>query len=498
MAPRRVEPTNPSGPAGGSATGTPADTSAVGAGAAIGGQAGVTYPGIPTGVPDEQASRWLQDRINELTNALPQLEQDVDNAGILLDNANQALAEVRANPEPEAEAAAKKAYAEAQRAVQASAKRVRDARAAQNRYLQQQEQVLNRIAKREARNDPQALQEQQLRVQELQAQIKQNEAAQALTEKRLEWEQRKFEDENSPARIKAATDLAAAQTAAQQAATAYDQARAEAYPAESAANVGANEASANANNAQANQIQALIDAGMPEAQAKAMFASANANEAQARASDLAGQVSAEDLRQKQLGELGVYAEQLDGQVKAGVLTRLQAREALQAAVDKATTGATPYERQQQTAANSLAFARDAMQAGTLVNMGQPYATGAEPGGAYSQMSENLGYGPYSQPLNPTPLPKAIANIGADVNAPYTASQLGVPPTNAQAGQQMASGDPRAVQGMGEAAIDWSALTFQQAKALLRGSGGASTPQVPPQTSVPVMHGGGSVPGPMGV
>jgi hypothetical protein len=134
-----------------------------------------------------------------------------------------------------------------------------------------------------------------------------------------------------------------------------------------------------------------------------------------------------------------------------------------------------------------------MRQGTLVNMGQPYATGAAPGEAYDQMSQALGFGSYSQTLNPTPLPRAIQNIGADVSTPYSAGQLGMPAQTPQAG-----GDPRAIRAAGEAAIDWSALTWQQAKTLLRGGGGATTPQVPPQTSVPVVSGGGPVPGPMGV
>jgi hypothetical protein len=463
----------------------------VGAGAAIGGQAGVTYPGIPTGAPDEEAAKFLQDRINEIQNALPTLETDVDNAYIQLDNAQDALNVALANPDPDAEAAARKAVAEARAAIPRANKRVNEARAAQGRYLQQQDQVLRRIEKREARNDPATLQEQQLRVAAAQAQIAENNAQIALANARLQAE---FNPESVEAKnelTRAQSELTRAQVGAQQASTAYDNARAAAYPAESAANVGATTASAAANQAQAAQIQALIAAGMPAAQAAQTVA-------QGRASNAAAAVSEEELRQKQIGELAVLQEQLDKQVLAGTLSRAAARDALQAAVDKLRTGATPYERQQQTAQSSLAFARDAMQAGTLVNMGQPYATGAEPGGAYSRMSEQLGFGPYSQTLNPTPLPKAIQNIGADVNTPYTAAQLGGAPQTLQAGQQMAGGDPRAIQAAGEAAIDWSALTFQQAKALLRGGGGAPTPQVPPQTSVPVMHGGGSVPGPMGV
>jgi hypothetical protein len=55
-------------------------------------------------------------------------------------------------------------------------------------------------------------------------------------------------------------------------------------------------------------------------------------------------------------------------------------------------------------------------------------------------------------------------------------------------QNGAGNVPPAVASVGQAAIDWSSLTWQQAKALLRSTQGAPSPQTPPQTTVPVVGG----------
>ncbi len=466
-------------------------------------QAGATDPGgagapaavtpadqPPTGVDDNRLAAWL----NEHAMAMDKTIADLQTA---YDTAQAALVTAQASGDPEALRAATAAITSAGRAVQ-------NAQQQQARYLAQLQPVQARLDKADARNDPQAQEERKQRLAALQAQIDANAAAQALSKAQLA----KAID---PTSVAADNALKSAQTAADNAGAAASKANADWTNAriqagEPAVDVAGKVQDTEESKARTAQIQALIDAGMPAAQAALVVA-------QGTATDIAGQVSAEDLHQKQLGELGTLQEQLQKQVDAGTLKASDARDILQAAVDKLRTGATPYERQQQTAANSLAVARDAMQQGTLVNMGQPYATGAEPGGAYSQMSENLGYGPYSQPLNPTPLPRALASLGGDVNAPYTAGQLGLPaqgtpgggPTSADsftfspAVQNGPGNVPPAVASVGQAAIDWSALTFQQAKALLRGQGGAVTPQVPPQATVPVVgHGAGRAPGPAGV
>jgi hypothetical protein len=437
----------------------------------------------PQGADDATLSKWLYDMAMKLGPRITQAQLLQDQAALALAQAQAAQA---SGGDPQTTVTALAALQKAQQNTAALIDQ-------QKGYFAQLQPVQARLDKADARNDPQAQEERKQRLAALQAQIDANAAARKLSEAQLA----KAMDPQNAALDRAYTqsqiDANTAQIAANTANTDWTNARIAAG--EPQAGVDATRAGTDRTRAETDQINALIAAGMPEAQAKLVVA-------QARASDIAGNVSEEDLHQKQIGELGTLREQLQKQVDAGSLSASDARDILQAAVDKLRTGATPYDRQQQTAANSLAVARDAMQQGTLVNMGQPYATGAEPGGAYSQMSENLGYGPYSQPLNPTPLPRAIQSLGGDVTTPYTAGQLGLPaqgtpgggPTSADsftmspAVQNGAGNVPPAVASVGQAAIDWSSLTWQQAKALLRSTQGAPSPQTPPQTTVPVVGG----------
>ncbi len=441
-------------------------------GGALGGAVGTsspgsTYPVVPDQGNDQAQYDALQKQIDAIDNNLGALDQDYDNALIEFDNAQTAVTNAQQAADPQGVKDANTAVANARSKAQLAQRRAEQARVAQNRYLTQQNRVADRIAKTQAQNDPQAQAEHEQRMAAAQAQIDANKATTDLANARLN-------KEFDPKSVDADNALKTAQTTAQTANAAYDQARAAAYPAESAASVGASNASAAANNAQAAQIQALIAAGMPAAQAAAEVA-------QGEASRAATAVSAEDLHQKQIGELGTLREQLDKGVQAWTQSKGatgtspdDARRIYQTAVDKAATGATPYDRQNQTAANRLAFARDAMQNGGLVNTNQTTAVGGEPGGVYQQLDAAMGQPIGNYSLQGTmPIPAAIGSLGADVSQPYTAQQLGMP-TSADAFSMDPSvsagaaptantgGVPPAVSSLGtRAPNDWRGLDGKQ-------------------------------------
>lgn len=451
---------NATPPRGGQQPAQPPDTNtAIGAGAAIGGQAGTqTYANPPSGLPDQQMLQWFLDQSNAIDAQMPALETDYDNAGIEYDNLQAKYQDAAAVPDTVAMQTLGPLIAQARAKMALAQRRVEQARAAQNRYLTQYQQTADRVAKAQAQQAPISPADQaQLdqRTQEFQAQIANNNAQIALGQARLAQEQHQFDAQNSPERIAADTAMKQAQARADRANAAYTQAKAATVAAESAAGVANTNAQTANTNANANLTNAQVAAGLPGSEAQKNQAAANASNSEVA-------VNQQKLAQATQGDAAYLHNQLTQWIAAAPDDREAARReaAAQADWDAFNSGGSALQWQGQINQAAGTLADNMARAGMLTS-----GAGLDPSGAISKALAGVGIQWQDTTRGGTPLPQWAQQIGLNLRMPtYPLGDRGASAPWAQnLAQGVASGQPAVVNGDG--------MSDAQIQALLHGTGG---------------------------
>lgn len=195
--------------------------------------------------------------------------------------------------------------------------------------------------------------------------------------------------------------------------------------------------------------------------------------AQAKASEAEAALRKEELRQKQLGELGAFIDSLATAQKAGLIDRATSERLVAAKEQELLTGGTTFDRQKQAEDSIRLLANDALQSGNAVRPDQQYMVGGNPGGDIQQALGGLGIRYTPEMLKPASMPAYAQSLG--ITTP----------------QQVAASAPAYAQGlMGPPAgvEDWSGHDLHALHATLTGGTQAAPANSPTPSTATLFPG----------